>query len=168
TLYTAFHNGQPNPLPPLPVQYADYATWQRQWLTDGTLTRQETYWRQTLHNAPTLLELPTDRPRPTEQDHHGAQLALSFDATLTSALKALTADHGGTLFMTLLTGWAIVLSHLSGQPDLVIGTPTANRRRTELENLIGFFVNTLALRVDLTGDPTVTDLLDRVRDLSLT
>ncbi|MEV7229556.1 amino acid adenylation domain-containing protein [Polymorphospora sp. NPDC051019] len=167
-LYTAFHGGDTDPLPPLPIQYADYAAWQRQWLADGVLTRQETYWRQALADAPALLELPTDRPRPAEQDHVGAQLALDLDADLTAALKALGARHGGSLFMTLLTGWAIVLSRLSGQTDLVIGTPTANRRRAELEDLIGFFVNTLALRVDLTGNPTTTQLLDRVRDLSLT
>ncbi|MFD1319760.1 amino acid adenylation domain-containing protein [Micromonospora sonneratiae] len=168
TLYTTHHHDLPNPLPPLPIQYADYATWQRQWLTGNTLTTQETYWRNTLTNAPTLLELPTDRPRPTEQDHHGAQLAVNFGADLTAGLRNLSARHGGTLYMTLLTGWAIVLSHLSGQHDLVIGTPTANRRRTELEDLIGFFVNTLALRINLDGNPTITELLDRVRDLSLT
>ncbi|MFG1951982.1 amino acid adenylation domain-containing protein [Micromonospora sp. NPDC048830] len=168
TLYTAFHQHQPNPLPPLAVQYADYATWQRQWLTDTTLTRQKTYWRHTLTDAPTLLELPTDRPRPAEQDHHGALLPVDLDTDLTAALHTLTHHTGGTLFMTLLTGWAIVLSRLAAQHDLVIGTPTANRRRTELEDLIGFFVNTLALRINLDGDPTVTQLLHRVRDLSLT
>ncbi|BCJ65767.1 non-ribosomal peptide synthetase [Polymorphospora rubra] len=167
-LYGAFHRGEGDPLPALPVQYADYAAWQRQWLADGVLARQETYWRQALTDAPTLLELPTDRPRPAEMDHAGAHLTLDLDAELTAGLKALSARHGGTLFMTLLTGWAIVLSRLSGQHDLVIGTPTANRRRAELEDLIGFFVNTLALRIDLTDNPTVTQLLDRVRDLSLT
>ncbi|GAB2934280.1 hypothetical protein GCM10027280_22590 [Micromonospora polyrhachis] len=166
--YTANRDGRPDPLPPLPLQYADYAAWQRQWLTGDTLARQETYWRQTLTGAPTLLELPTDRPRPPEQDHHGARITVELDADLTAGLKDLTAAHGGTLFMTLLTGWAIVLSRLSGQHDLVIGTPTANRRRTELETLIGFFVNTLALRIDLTDNPTTTQLLHRVRDLSLT
>ncbi|MDT0528003.1 amino acid adenylation domain-containing protein [Micromonospora sp. DSM 115977] len=167
-LYTAHHHGQPDPLPPLPVQYADYAAWQRQWLTDGTLQRQENHWRHTLADAPTLLELPTDRPRPTEQDHHGAHLPVTLDPHLTTALKTLTTQHGGTLYMTLLTAWAIVLSRLSGHHDLIIGTPTANRRRAELENLIGFFVNTLALRIDLTDNPTTTQLLHRVRDLTLT
>ncbi|MEW2378725.1 amino acid adenylation domain-containing protein [Micromonospora sp. NPDC047812] len=167
-LYAAHHHGRPDPLPPLPVQYADYAAWQRRWLTDGTLQRQENHWRQTLADAPTLLELPTDRPRPTEQDHHGAHLPVTLDTHLTTALKTLTTQHGGTLYMTLLTAWAIVLSRLSGHHDLIIGTPTANRRRAELENLIGFFVNTLALRVDLTDNPTTTQLLHRVRDLTLT
>ncbi|WP_175439954.1 non-ribosomal peptide synthetase [Micromonospora nigra] len=167
-LYTAHHHGRPDPLPPLPVQYADYAAWQRQWLTDDTLTRQETHWRHTLANAPTLLDLPTDRPRPTEQDHHGAHLPITLDPHLTTALKTLTTSHGTTLYMTLLTAWAIVLSRLSGHHDLIIGTPTANRRRAELENLIGFFVNTLALRIDLTDHPTTTQLLHRIRDLTLT
>ncbi|MEU6073736.1 amino acid adenylation domain-containing protein [Micromonospora sp. NPDC047074] len=166
--YAAHHEGRPNPLPPLPVQYADYAAWQHQWLTDGTLHRQETHWRQVLTDAPTLLDLPTDRPRPTEQDHHGAYLPITIDPELTTALKTLTTTHGTTLYMTLLTAWAIVLSRLTGQNDLIIGTPTANRRRTELENLIGFFVNTLALRIDLTNHPTTTELLHRVRDLTLT
>ncbi|SCL70623.1 non-ribosomal peptide synthetase [Micromonospora peucetia] len=167
-LYTAFHHGQPDPLPPLPVQYADYAAWQRHWLTDGTLTRQETHWREVLANAPTLLELPTDRPRPTEQNHHGNHLPITLDTHLTTALKTLTTQHGSTLYMTLLTAWAIVLSRLSGHHDLIIGTPTANRRRAELENLIGFFVNTLALRINLTDNPTTTQLLHRIRNHTLT
>ncbi|MEH0975355.1 condensation domain-containing protein, partial [Micromonospora sp. CPCC 205546] len=167
-LYAAHHHGHPDPLPPLPVQYADYAAWQRQWLTDGTAQRQETHWRHTLADAPTLLDLPTDRPRPTEQDHHGAHLPITIDTQLTTALKTLTTHHGATLYMTLLTAWAIVLSRLTGHHDLIIGTPTANRRRAELENLIGFFVNTLALRIDLTENPTTTQLLHRVRDLTLT
>ncbi|WP_433385475.1 amino acid adenylation domain-containing protein [Micromonospora sp. KLBMP9576] len=168
TLYTAHHEGRPDPLPPLPIQYADYAAWQRRWLTDGTAQRQETHWRHTLTNAPTLLPLPTDRPRPTEQNHHGNHLPITIDTHLTTTLKTLTTQHGTTLYMTLLTAWAIVLSRLTGHHDLIIGTPTANRRRAELENLIGFFVNTLALRIDLTDNPTTTQLLHRIRDLTLT
>ncbi|WP_168222430.1 non-ribosomal peptide synthetase [Micromonospora sp. HM134] len=167
-LYAARHDGRPDPLPPLPVQYADYATWQHQWLTDDTLKHQENYWRTTLTNTPTLLPLPTDRPRPPEQDHHGNHLPITIDTDLTTALKTLTTRHGSTLYMTLLTAWTIVLSRLTGHHDLTIGTPTANRRRTELENLIGFFVNTLPLRITLTNNPTTTQLLHHIRNLTLT
>ncbi|MEV4846471.1 condensation domain-containing protein, partial [Micromonospora matsumotoense] len=125
-LYAAHHDGRPDPLPPLPIQYADYATWQRHWLTNGTLTHQENYWRTHLTDAPTLLHLPTDRPRPPEQDHHGAHLPITIDPDLTTHLKTLTTHHNGTLYMTLLTAWTIVLSRLTGQTDLTIGTPTAN------------------------------------------
>ncbi|WP_207309469.1 non-ribosomal peptide synthetase [Streptomyces kasugaensis] len=166
-LYAAFRRGEPDPLPPLPVQYADYAAWQRQWLSDGGPARQGAYWRKALADAPALLALPADRPRPAEQDYRGGQLRLVFDAELTAALKDFSRRHGSTLFMTLLTGWALVLSRLSGQSDVVIGTPIANRRRAELEDLIGFFVNTLALRIDLSGTPTVAELLKRVRGVSL-
>jgi amino acid adenylation domain-containing protein len=166
-LYAAFREGKDDPLPPLPVQYADYAAWQRQWLSEGAAARQAAYWSDALADAPALLDLPTDRPRPAEQDYRGGQLRLEFDAELTAALKALSRRNGSTLFMTLLAGWALVLSRSSGQTDVVIGTPTANRSRTELEGLIGFFVNTLALRMDLSGDPTVAELLKRVRGVTL-
>jgi amino acid adenylation domain-containing protein len=156
-----------DPLPPLPVQYADYAAWQREWLSDGALAEQGAYWKEVLADAPALLDLPADRSRPAEQDYRGGQVRLEFDADLTEALKALGRRQGSTLFMVLLAGWALVLSRLARQSDVVIGTPTANRRRVELEGLIGFFVNTLALRVDLAGDPTVTQLLDRVRGVAL-
>ncbi|MEU3187609.1 amino acid adenylation domain-containing protein [Streptomyces sp. NPDC006923] len=167
-LYTAFHRGEANPLPPLPVQYADYAAWQRKWLADGGPAGQSDYWKEALAGAPALLELPADRPRPAEQDYRGGQLRLVFDRDLTTALTSLSRRHGSTLFMTLLAGWALVLSRLSGQSEVVIGTPTANRRRAELEGLIGFFVNTLALRIDLSATPTVAELLKRTRRTALT
>ncbi|WP_051319008.1 non-ribosomal peptide synthetase [Chitinimonas koreensis] len=166
-LYAAFARGEADPLPPLPLQYADYAAWQRQWLSGTVLAKQSAYWRETLAGAPALLTLPTDRPRPPEQDYRGGTVKLRFDAGLTAGLKALSLAQGSTLFMTLLAGWAVVLARLSGQSDLVIGTPTANRRRAELEGLIGFFVNTLALRLDLAGDPSVAELLARVRAAAL-
>ncbi|MEV7320216.1 amino acid adenylation domain-containing protein [Streptomyces sp. NPDC093970] len=166
-LYEAFSRRADDPLPPLPVRYRDYAAWQRQWLSEGEAARQTAYWTDALADAPALLDLPTDRPRPAEQDYRGGQLRLEFDAELTSALKLLSRRCGSTLFMTLLTGWALVLSRWSGRTDLVIGTPTANRRRAELEGLIGFFVNTLALRIDLAGVPTVAELLKRVRGVTL-
>src|SRR6185436_20317096 len=141
--------GEPDPLPPLPVQYADYAAWQRMWVDGEVLREQAEYWKAALSGAPELLELPTDRPRPARQDHAGAALGIDLDEELTAGLGALSQRHGTTLFMTLLAGWAAVLGRLSGQHDVVVGTPSANRGRTEIEGLIGFFVNTLALRVDL-------------------
>ncbi|WP_240468377.1 non-ribosomal peptide synthetase [Streptomyces dangxiongensis] len=165
-LYTAFHEGADDPLPPLPVQYADFAAWHRK-LPEDVAARQSAYWSDALADAPALIDLPADRPRPAHQDHRGARLRLEFDAELTTALKALSRRTGTTLFMTVLAGWALVLSRTSGQTDVVIGTPTANRRRTELEGLIGFFVNSLALRVDLSGDPSVAELLKRVRGVTL-
>ncbi|HEX2092021.1 MAG TPA: amino acid adenylation domain-containing protein, partial [Longimicrobiaceae bacterium] len=163
-LYAAFRRGQADPLPALPVQYGDYAVWQRRWMDGEALRQQAEYWKRTLSGAPELLELPTDRPRPAEMDHAGALLSVALDEELTAGLKALSQRQGTTLFMTLLTGWAVVLSRLSGQEDVVIGTPTANRGRREIEGLIGFFVNTLALRLDLSGEPTVAEALGRVRE----
>jgi amino acid adenylation domain-containing protein len=131
---------------------------------DGeVLQRQAAYWERTLAGAPEVLELPTDRPRPARQDHAGASVGVELDEELTAGLKALGRRHGATLFMTLLAGWAAVLGRLAGVEDVVVGAPSANRGRSEIEGLIGFFVNTLALRVDLSGAPTVAELLGRVR-----
>ncbi|HEU0297989.1 MAG TPA: amino acid adenylation domain-containing protein, partial [Longimicrobium sp.] len=162
-LYGAFLRGADDPLPPLPVQYADYAAWQRRWMDGEVLEAQAAYWEQALSGAPELLELPTDRPRPARQDHAGGSVDLALDAELTAALRELGRRHGATLFMTILAGWAAVVGRLSGQRDVVVGTPAANRARREVEGLIGFFVNTLALRVDLAGAPTVVELLERVK-----
>ncbi|HEX8362676.1 MAG TPA: amino acid adenylation domain-containing protein, partial [Longimicrobium sp.] len=167
TLYTAFLRGEADPLPPLAIQYADYAAWQRQWLSGEVLREQGAFWKEALSGAPELLRLPTDRPRPAVQDHAGAVAAVELDAELTAALRALGQRHGTTLFMTLMAAWATVLARLSGQDDVVIGTPTANRGRPETEGLIGFFVNTLALRLDLAGEPTVAELLARVKERAL-
>ncbi|HEX8697017.1 MAG TPA: amino acid adenylation domain-containing protein, partial [Longimicrobium sp.] len=166
-LYAAFHRGEDDPLPPLPVQYADYAAWQRRWVDGEVLRRQADYWTRTLAGAPELLELPADHARPARQDHAGAIVRVELDEALTAALKALSRLQGTTLFMTLLAGWAAVLGRLSGQDDVVVGTPTANRGRREIEGLIGFFVNTLALRVDLSGSPTAAELLARVKARAL-
>ncbi|HYR07484.1 MAG TPA: amino acid adenylation domain-containing protein, partial [Longimicrobium sp.] len=166
-LYTAFSRGDADPLPPLPVQYADYAAWHRRWVEGEVLQRQADYWRETLAGAPELLELPADHPRPARQDFAGASLKVELDETLTAALKTLGQRHGATLHMTLLAGWAAVLARLSGQDEVVVGTPSANRGRSEIEGLIGFFVNTLALRVDLSGSPSVAQLLGRVKERSL-
>jgi amino acid adenylation domain-containing protein len=164
TLYGAYRRGQPDPLLPLAVQYADYAAWQRKWVDGEVLRRQAEYWRRTLSGAPELLELPADHPRPARQDHRGGFLPWGLDGELTSALKRLGQRHGTTLFMTLLAGWAVVLGRLSGQEEVMVGMPTANRGRREIEGLIGFFVNTLPLRVDLSGSPTVAELLARVKE----
>ena len=151
TLYSAYVVGADDPLPPLPVQYADYAVWQRNWLTGDVLARQTGYWERVLSGAPALLELPTDRPRPAQQSYDGKEVPITLDATLTRRLKALSQQHGMTVYMTVLAAWSAVLSRLSGQDDVVIGTPTANRTRAEVEGLIGFFVNTLALRINVSG-----------------
>ncbi|HEX6039826.1 condensation domain-containing protein, partial [Longimicrobium sp.] len=161
-LYAAHVRGREAALAPLPVQYADYAAWQRRWVEGDVLRAQSDYWARTLGGAPELLELPVDRPRAATMDPAGARLAVELDAELTAGLRALSRRHGTTLFTTLLAGWAVVLSRLAGQDDVVIGTPVANRGRREIEGLIGFFVNTLALRVELGGAPTVAELLGRV------
>ncbi|MEY2930718.1 MAG: hypothetical protein RL033_1467, partial [Pseudomonadota bacterium] len=166
-LYAAFAHGQADPLPALAVQYADYAVWQRRWIAGDVLQRQLDFWRAHLSGAPALLELPTDRPRPALQDFAGASLGFELDAALSAALKDLSRRHGTTLFMTLLAAWATLLARLSGQHAVVIGTPVANRTRAEVEPLIGFFVNTLALRVDLSANPSMADLLAQVRASTL-
>ncbi|HEU4881857.1 MAG TPA: amino acid adenylation domain-containing protein, partial [Longimicrobium sp.] len=167
TLYAAFCRGEENPLPPLPIQYADYAAWQRKWVTGEVLRQQAEYWKTTLSGVPGLLELPTDRPRPARQSHAGTTATVEFDEALTAGLSSLARRHGTTLYMTVLAGWAVVLGRLSGQDDVVVGTASANRGRAEIEGLIGFFINTLALRVDLAGSPTVAELLEQVRTRSL-
>jgi amino acid adenylation domain-containing protein len=166
-LYAAFVRGDADPLPPLPIQYADYAAWHRRLVDGAVLDAQAEYWTQTLAGAPELLELPADRPRPPRQDFAGASLPIELDVDVTEALKTLSHRHGTTLFMTLLAGWAVVLARLSGQDDVVIGTPSANRGRAEVEELIGFFVNTLPVRVDFSGSPTVAGLLERVKARAL-
>ncbi|MGV7960807.1 amino acid adenylation domain-containing protein [Photorhabdus tasmaniensis] len=166
-LYTAFLAGQSDPLPPLAIQYPDYAAWQRQWLSAERVQVQSDYWRTMLADAPVLLDLPTDRPRPPRQSFAGNMVPIDLDAELTQSLKRLSEQQGVTLFMTLLSAWATVLSRLSGQEDVVIGTPSAGRSRQEVESLIGFFVNTLALRIDLSGAPNVIELLARMRQTAL-
>ncbi|MBD2789293.1 amino acid adenylation domain-containing protein, partial [Xenorhabdus sp. DI] len=163
TLYHAFTQGQDDPLPALTIQYADYALWQRQWLQGEVLEKQVNFWREALQGAPALLELPTDRARPAVQSYHGDQVALTLSPELSDGIKTLSQRHNSTLFMTLLTAWSILLSRISGQHDIVIGTPIANRQHSELEPLIGFFANTLALRVKLEDNPTVSSLLAQVK-----
>ncbi len=166
-LYQAHREQRPEQLPALPIQYADYAQWQRQCLNDDRLQERLRYWTEALRGAPELLELPTDRSRPAVQSYRGATARVVIEPQLGAELRALSRRFNLTLSMTLFTAWSIVLSRLSGQQDLVIGMPMANRRRTELEGLIGFFVNTLGIRIDLAGDPSIASLLQRVKQTML-
>ncbi|MBE8992730.1 condensation domain-containing protein, partial [Nostoc sp. LEGE 12450] len=151
-LYNAYSIGQPSPLLPLSIQYADFAIWQRQWLVGGVLQNQLSYWKQQLANAPTFLPLPTDRPRPAVQTFNGAYLEFALSVELTQKLVKLSQQQGVTLFMTLLAAYNTLLYRYTGQTDILVGTPIANRDRTELEGLIGFFVNTLVMRTEISGD----------------
>ncbi|HEX7985883.1 MAG TPA: amino acid adenylation domain-containing protein, partial [Duganella sp.] len=166
-LYAAFSQGLPDPLAPLAIQYADYALWQRQWLQGAVLQGQLDFWRAQLRGAPELMSLPLDHPRPPVQSYRGGQVPVRFTASLSARLQALSQRHNTTLFMTLLAGWAALLARLSGQDDVVIGTAVANRQRGEVEPLIGFFVNTLALRVRLEDDPDAAALLAQVKASTL-
>ncbi|HEX7314773.1 MAG TPA: condensation domain-containing protein, partial [Pyrinomonadaceae bacterium] len=166
-IYEAFNEGRPSPLAELPIQYADYAVWQRNRLTGELLDTQLSYWRKQLTGVPTLLELPTDRPRPTVQSFRGASEALTLDIELTESLKALSRAEGVTLFMTLLAAFQVLLSRYSGQTDVVVGTDSANRQQGQTEGLVGFFINQMALRGDLSGDPTFRGLLARAREATL-
>ena len=166
-LYEAFSNGQASPLAKLPIQYADFAVWQRQWLQGDALASQLDYWKQQLGGVLPVLELPTDRPRPPEQTHRGAYQILELTPDLTAALKALSQQQGATLFMTLLAAFQSLLHRYCGQDDIVVGSPIAGRNRLETEALIGFFVNNLALRTHLGGNPSFRELLVRVRKMVL-
>jgi len=167
TLYQAFTTGQRSPLPDLEIQYADYAQWQRDRYDHGELDHQLDYWRTQLADAPPALELPTDHPRTALEHAPGAHHPIHIDRDQLDALRALSRKHGATLFMTLLAALQTLLARLSGQHDILIGTPIAGRTRPELENLIGFFVNTLVIRADLSQHPTFTDLLTHTRETSL-
>ena len=167
-LYDAFAAGRPSPrLPALPVQYADFALWQREWLQGEALAAEIAFWRQQLAGASPVLDLPSDRPRPAELSDVGDHRSLALPARLTPALAGLARSAGATLFMTLLAAFEALLARLSGQRDLTVGTPVAGRTRLETEELIGFFVNTLVLRADLSGRPTGRELLARVREVTL-
>ncbi|CAM3407795.1 non-ribosomal peptide synthetase [Xenorhabdus nematophila] len=171
--YRAVLDNDDASLPELPVQYADYAVWQQDQLQgnpqQGTrLTKQRDFWCNRLKDAPNLLELPTDRPRPAVQSYVGGHVSFRLNASLLASLKALGQRHNATLFMTMMTAWSVVLARLSGQDDLVIGTPVANRPHHDLEGLIGFFVNTLALRIRFNRDLNVAELLAQVREQALT
>ncbi|HEY0172161.1 MAG TPA: amino acid adenylation domain-containing protein, partial [Pyrinomonadaceae bacterium] len=154
-------------LPELPVQYADYAAWQRGWLRGEEVERQLAYWKRRLEGAPAACKLPTDRPRPPSPSYRGAFRRFEVGEDVFAALKALGRAENASLFMTLLAAYATLLSRYSGETDILIGAPMAHRSRAEVEHLIGFFTNTLVLRVDLSGDPTFRELVGRVRGVSL-
>ncbi|HEX2253363.1 MAG TPA: condensation domain-containing protein, partial [Thermoanaerobaculia bacterium] len=165
--YTAFAAGRPSPLPALPVQYADFAHWQRRWLTGEVLERQLGYWRERLAGAPAALELPTDRARPPAWDSRGARQPVRLPPDLAAALRTLGRRRGATLFMVLLAAFETLLHRCTGQDDLSVGSPIAGRNRSEIEPLIGFFVNTLVLRTRLAGNLPFSRLLERVRETAL-
>ncbi len=167
TLYDAFRKGMASPLAELPIQYVDYAVWQRDFLQGPALTAELDYWREKLSGAPPSLDLPLDRPRPKRQTHRGGQLARPMSEELTSSLRELSRKSGVTTFMTLLAALKVLLSRYSGQTDVCVGTPIANRNRRETEGLIGFFLNTLVLRTDLSGEPSFEEVLSRVREVCL-
>ena len=166
-LYEAFSSGKPSPLPELVVQYADYAAWQRNWFQGEVLDKQISYWKKQLAGAPALLDLPTDRPRPEVRTFQGAFESIPLSPDLAASLKIFSQAEGVTLFMTLLAGFQTLLSRYSGQEQIVLGTDVANRTTTETEKMMGFFINLLALRTDLSGNPTFRDLLGRVREVAL-
>ncbi|HLM66178.1 MAG TPA: amino acid adenylation domain-containing protein, partial [Longimicrobium sp.] len=166
-IYDAFSHGLPSPLPELPLQYADVAVWQRENLEGEVLDAQVAYWREHLAGAPAGLELPTDRPRGTVATHPGASIRFMLPLPLLDALRGVSRANEATLFMTLLSAWSVLLARWSGQRDVVVGSPIAGRTYSELEELIGFFVNTLALRARMEDDPTFRELLGRVRESTL-
>ena len=166
-IYKAFCNGLPSPLEKLPLQYVDFAAWQRQWLQGEVLETQISYWLKQLGNAPKVLELPTDHRRPAIQTFRGANYSFKLSEELSTALNKLSQQQGTTLFMTLLAGFKILLWRYTAVEDIVVGSPIANRNRAELEGLIGFFVNTLVLRTNLGGNPSFEELLKRVREVAL-
>jgi hypothetical protein len=166
SLYRAYSEGQPSPLQELPIQYADFAIWQRKWLQGAVLESQLAYWERQLANLP-VLQLPTDRPRPAVQSFQGARQAITISAPMYAALKALSQQEGVTLFMVLLAAFQTLLHYYTGQDDIVVGAPTANRNRAELEGLIGFFVNTLVMRTNFAENPSCQEVLRRVQEVAL-
>ncbi|MBD2625734.1 non-ribosomal peptide synthetase [Trichormus variabilis] len=166
-LYTAFSQYQPSPLPQLPIQYADFAIWQRKWLQNEVLQTQINYWKQQLGGNLPILELPTDKPRPAIQSKNGETQSFQLSKSLTKQLKDLSQQEGVTLFMTLLAAFKVLLYRYTQQEDIIVGTPIANRNRPEIEGLIGFFVNTLVLRTNLGNNPTFREILQQVREVNL-
>ncbi|MGI5310763.1 amino acid adenylation domain-containing protein, partial [Rheinheimera sp. WS51] len=166
-LYDAFSQGKASPLPALPVQYIDFAVWQREWLAGEMLHKQVSFWRDALAGAPAVHNLPLDKPRPASQTFNGAWLDSDIDLTTVEQLKQLAQKHDVTLFMLLQTAFAVLVSRLSNETDIVMGSPVANRRRDELNHLVGFFVNTLILRNDFASDPTFNQALGQARQTHL-
>ncbi len=166
-LYEAYCAGRPSPLPELAIQYADFSAWQHEWLQGEVLDQQLGYWKQQLHGAPELLQLPTDYPRPLLRTFQSAVTALNLSVELHTSLTTLCRQEGVTLFMLLMTTFQIILHRETVQDDVVVGFPIAGRNREEIEPLIGFFVNTLLLRTNLSGNPSFRQLLAKVRETAL-
>ena len=166
-LYKAFSKGEKSPLAELPIQYADYAAWQREWLQGPGFEKHLSYWRKSLSGKLPVLDLPTDRPRPPMQTHRGARESLRLSENLTEAIVELGRREGVTLFMTLLAAFKILLSRYSGLEDIIVGSPITSRPQRETEALIGFFLNNLVLRTDLSGNPNFREVLARVRETAL-
>lgn len=166
-LYEAFANGGSSTLPELTIQYVDFAAWQREWLQGEVLDKQVSYWKEKLAGAPSLLELPADRPRPPVQSFHGARQPVVIPRELAESLRELGESQNATLFMTLLAAFEVLLFRHTGQDDIVVGVPITGRNNPELANLIGFFINSLPVRTDLSGNPTFRELLGRVREAAL-
>lgn len=166
-LYNAYSEGKPSPLPELPIQYADYAIWQKEWMQGEVLESQLSYWKKQLAGAPQALDLPTDRPRPAVQTFESGRQSLAIAKQFTDSIRSLSRREGVTMFMAMLAAFKVLLSRYTGQEDIVVGFVTANRNRAEIENLIGFFVNTLLMRTALTGDPTFHEVLVQVREVTL-
>jgi amino acid adenylation domain-containing protein len=167
TSYAAFAAGTRPELPELPIQYVDYARWERHWLQGETSQRLIGYWRDKLAHAPAHLNLPTDFPRPAVASHRGGVVEVHLDAGLSGSLSQLAKQENATLFMVLLAAFKIVLFRYSGEEDIVVGSPIANRQRKEVEELVGIFINTLALRTSLSGNPTFREVLHRVRETAV-
>ena len=165
-LYDAFSKGHPSPLPELPVQFPDFALWERQWLEGEVLEKRLSYWKKQLAGASFVLDLPTDRPRPANQTFIGKRQYRIQNKALWSRLKELCHQENATLFMALLTAYYVLLYRYTGQRDIIVGTPYANRNRVEIEGLIGYLLNMLVLRMNISGDPTFLELLRRVRQMS--
>jgi amino acid adenylation domain-containing protein/non-ribosomal peptide synthase protein (TIGR01720 family) len=166
-LYNAFEKGMASPLPELEIQYADFAHWQRNWLTGEVLEKQMNYWSEALSNLPPVITLPTDKPRPAVMSFEGDYEQFKLSRQLSDALRELSKREGVTIFMTLLAAFQALLARYAGQEDISVGTPIANRNRRDIEGLIGFFINTLVLRGDLSGEPSFSELLKRTREMTL-
>ncbi|HVG19650.1 MAG TPA: condensation domain-containing protein, partial [Blastocatellia bacterium] len=166
-LYEAFSKGNPTPLDDLPIQYADYAVWQQEWLQGEVLEEQLGYWKKQLQGDLPVLQLPTDRPRPAVMTYRGTRRFFSLPGPLAAAFKELSRNQGATVFMSLLAAFNVLLYRYSGQEDITVGVPIANRNQDEIEDLIGFFANTLVMRTDLSGRPGFACLTQRVRQMAL-
>jgi aspartate racemase len=167
TIYDAFSVGEPSPLPELPIQFADFAHWQREWLQGEALETRLAYWRKQFGGGLPVLNLPTDKPRPPVPTDNGANQSLFLSRKLSDAIKAVSHQESVTLFMLLLAAFKVLLHRYTGQEDILVGSSIANRNHVETEGLIGLLINTLILRTDLSGDPTFEELLGRIREVSL-